>query len=155
MSKDALIRAFHSSGAFKSDPNGGFTLASGQVSPFYVDCRTLMADPGARRLVAQLAWELIGRLELDCLGGLEIGAISIATFISDYAYGATPRKEWRTFVVRKQAKIMDWGSRSRASLNRRSRADRRRRPHQRGFGSQSRGGGAGSGPRCSERSRHR
>ena len=36
--------------------------------------------------------------------GLEIGAISIATTISDYAYAATPRQEWRTFVVRKQPK---------------------------------------------------
>ncbi len=104
MSKDALIRAFHTSGSFKSEPNGGFKLASGQISPFYVDCRTLLADPGARRVVAELAWQLIGRLEFDCIGGLEIGAISIATSISDYAYGATPRKEWRTFVVRKQAK---------------------------------------------------
>ena len=41
---------------------------------------------------------------IDCLGGLEIGAISIATTISDYGYGTTPLREWRTFVVRKQAK---------------------------------------------------
>src|SRR5688572_33247208 len=104
MSKDALVRAFHTTGSFKSEPNGGFKLASGQISPFYVDCRTLMADPGARHLVARLAWELISRLEVDCIGGLEIGAISIATSISDYAYGASPRREWRTFVVRKEAK---------------------------------------------------
>jgi len=36
--------------------------------------------------------------------GLEIGAISIATTVSDYCYEATPRRDWRTFVVRKQAK---------------------------------------------------
>jgi orotate phosphoribosyltransferase len=41
---------------------------------------------------------------IDCLGGLEIGAISIATTISDYGYGTTPLRGWRTFVVRKQAK---------------------------------------------------
>jgi orotate phosphoribosyltransferase len=35
---------------------------------------------------------------------LEIGAISIATTISDYAFGASPAQDWRTFVVRKQAK---------------------------------------------------
>jgi hypothetical protein len=35
---------------------------------------------------------------------LEIGAISIATSISDFAYAATLRREWRTFFVRKQAK---------------------------------------------------
>ena len=32
------------------------------------------------------------------------GAISIATTISDYAYTATPKQEWKTFVVRKQPK---------------------------------------------------
>jgi orotate phosphoribosyltransferase len=43
-------------------------------------------------------------VELDCLGGLEIGAISIATTISDFAFAAQPSRQWRTFVVRKQAK---------------------------------------------------
>ena len=41
---------------------------------------------------------------IDCLGGLEIGAIAIATTISDYAYASPSKREWRTFVVRKQAK---------------------------------------------------
>jgi orotate phosphoribosyltransferase len=43
-------------------------------------------------------------VEIDCLGGLEIGAISIATTISDFAYAAEAKRQWRTFVVRKQAK---------------------------------------------------
>jgi len=99
-----LVAAFHKTQAFKWDPKGGFKLASGLMSPFYVDCRTLMAFPHARHLVARKAWEVIRDLQVDCLGGLEIGAISIATSISDYAYSASPRREWRTFFVRKQAK---------------------------------------------------
>lgn len=63
-----------------------------------------MAFPHARHLVARKAWEVIRDLQVDCLGGLEIGAISIATSISDYAYSASPRREWRTFFVRKQPK---------------------------------------------------
>lgn len=102
--RDELARAFHETRSFKWDPEKGFTLASGQVSPFYVDCRALMAHPSARRLVAQLAYEALRSVELNCLGGLEIGAISIATTISDFAYAARPPREWRTFVVRKQAK---------------------------------------------------
>ncbi len=102
--KEELARAFHETHSFKWDPDKGFKLASGQVSPFYVDCRALMAYPGARRLVAQLAHEALVSVELNCLGGLEIGAISIATTISDYAFVASPRRDWRTFVVRKQAK---------------------------------------------------
>jgi orotate phosphoribosyltransferase len=63
-----------------------------------------MAYPGPRKLVGQLAHEALDDATIDCLGGLEIGAISIATTISDYCYGATPSRNWRTFVVRKQAK---------------------------------------------------
>ncbi|MEP6934972.1 MAG: orotate phosphoribosyltransferase [Nitrospirota bacterium] len=102
--RDALARAFHDTQSFKWDPIKGFTLASGQTSPFYVDCRSLMAYPGSRRLVGHLAHDTLAGVTIDCLGGPEIGAISIATTISDYCYGATPRRDWRTFVVRKQAK---------------------------------------------------
>lgn len=102
--KVELANAFHETHSFKWDPATGFTLASGLKSPFYVDCRSLMAHPGPRRLVAHLAYESLRAVEFDCLGGLEIGAISIATSISDFAFVAQPARTWRTFVVRKQAK---------------------------------------------------
>ena len=102
--KVQLAKAFHETHSFKWDPATGFTLASGLKSPFYVDCRSLMAHPGSRRLVASLAYESLRSVELDCLGGLEIGAISIATSISDFACVAQPPRAWQTFVVRKQAK---------------------------------------------------
>ena len=102
--KEDLAKAFHKTQSFKWDPVTGFTLASGLKSPFYVDCRSLMAHPESRRLVANLAYEALRPVELDCLGGLEIGAISIATSISDFAFTAQPPRMWRTFVVRKQAK---------------------------------------------------
>lgn len=102
--REQLAKAFHDTQSFKWDPDKGFKLASGLTSPFYVDCRSLMAHPGARRLVAQLAYEALHTVQFDCLGGLEIGAISIATSISDYAFAAQPQRDWRTFVVRKQAK---------------------------------------------------
>jgi len=102
--QEKLAQAFHDTQSFKWDREKGFTLASGQTSPFYVDCRSLMAHPSARRLVGQLAHEALAGLAIDCLGGLEIGAISIATTISDYTYSNSPKRDWRTFVVRKQAK---------------------------------------------------
>lgn len=102
--KEQLAKAFCDTHSFKWDKEKGFILASGQTSPFYVDCRALMAHPSARRLVGRLAHEALADVAVDCLGGLEIGAIAIATTISDYAYGASPKREWRTFVVRKQAK---------------------------------------------------
>lgn len=102
--QEQLAKAFRDTHSFKWDPDKGFTLASGQTSPFYVDCRALMAYPSARRLVGMLAHEALTGVAIDCLGGLEIGAISIATTISDYSFGSAPRRDWRTFVVRKQAK---------------------------------------------------
>ncbi|MDE3242425.1 MAG: orotate phosphoribosyltransferase [Nitrospirota bacterium] len=99
-----LADAFIATHAFKWDPAGGFKLASGATSPFYVDCRVVMAHPGPRHLVAQAAYEALRGVDCDCIGGLEIGAIAIATAISAYAYTAQPRRDWRTFVVRKQPK---------------------------------------------------
>ena len=63
-----------------------------------------MAHPRARQLVARLAVELLTSLSIQCIGGLEIGAIALATAISDYGLIEAPRREWRTFVVRKQLK---------------------------------------------------
>ncbi len=104
MRKTDLAKAFLATRSFKHDPVNGFKLASGATSPFYVDCRVLMAHAGPRRLVAELAYDALKVLSFDCLGGLELGAISISVAISDYALSATPSRDWRTFVVRKQAK---------------------------------------------------
>jgi orotate phosphoribosyltransferase len=102
--KSELAKAFRETQSFKWDPDTGFRLASGFKSPFYVDCRSLMAHPEPRHLVANLAYEALRSANFDCLGGLEIGAISIATSISDFAFAAQPPRTWRTFVVRKTAK---------------------------------------------------
>lgn len=102
--QEQLAKAFHDTGSFKWDRANGFKLASGEISPFYVDCRTLMAHPEARRLVAQLAYDTLVGVEFDCLGGLELGAIPIALTISDFACAAAFPHLWRTFVVRKQTK---------------------------------------------------
>ena len=97
--------------AFKWDPDKGFVLASGETSPYYVDCRTLLAHPDARWLVAKLACTAIRDLSLDAVGGLEIGAIPLATAISDYAFATQPSKTYATFIVRKQAKDHGLGKR--------------------------------------------
>lgn len=102
--RDQLAKTFHATQSFKWNRDKGFKLASGEISPFYVDCRTLMAHPEARRLVAQLAYDALTDIEFDCLGGLELGAIPIAVTISDFACAASRRRLWRTFVVRKQPK---------------------------------------------------
>ena len=104
MSKDALIQAFHDLEAFKWNAQEGFRLASGKTSPYYVDCRIVLAHPYSRHLVSKLAFDLLKSQDFHLIGGLEIGAIPLATSISDCAFSATPQHEWRTFVVRKQPK---------------------------------------------------
>ena len=97
--------------AFQWNPRTGFVLASGATSPYYVDCRALLAHPDARWLVAQLACAAIRDLPIDAVGGLEIGAIPLATAISDYAFATQPSKTYDTFIVRKQAKDHGLGKR--------------------------------------------
>jgi len=97
--------------AFKWDPDNGFLLASGKTSPYYVDCRALLAHPDARWLVANLTCTAIHQLSFEAVGGLEIGAISLATAISDYAFATQPSRFYRTFVVRKQPKGHGLGKR--------------------------------------------
>jgi orotate phosphoribosyltransferase len=101
--KTDLIKHFLKTKSFKHDPVNKFRLSSGIESEFYVDCKTLTGDPLARNLLARYAFDKIGNLHFDCIGGLEIGAIAIGTTISDYAL-ARAAKEWPTFVVRKEVK---------------------------------------------------
>ena len=101
--KNELIKYFLDTKSFKHDPVNKFRLSSGVESEFYVDCKTLMADPMARAKVAQYAYEKIKGLHFDSIGGLEIGAIAIATIISDYGL-KIDAQTWPTFVVRKQVK---------------------------------------------------
>ena len=104
MFTNQLATLFWKYEAFKWDSNDSFLLASGKKSPFYIDCRALLAHPDARWLVANLACAAICELTFETVGGLEIGAIPLATAISDYAFATQPSKTYRTFVVRKQAK---------------------------------------------------
>ena len=50
-------------------------------------------------------------LSINAMGGLEIGAIPLATAISDYAFATQPPKTYDTFIVRKHAKEHGLGKR--------------------------------------------
>src|SRR2546428_7584157 len=103
MGKLDLAKAILETGSFHWKTTPQFTLASGRVSEYYVKCKQLLSPPKYRRIFAELIADHLKGWEVQAVGGMEIGAIRIATAVSDYVYDRTGR-ELRTFVVRKKAK---------------------------------------------------
>src|SRR2546426_6459547 len=103
MGKLDLAKALLETGSFHWKTTPQFTLASGRVSEYYVNCKQLLAHPKYRRILAELIAEHLKGWDVQAVGGMEIGAIPIATAVSDYVYDRTGR-ELRTFVVRKKPK---------------------------------------------------
>src|SRR5437660_10061956 len=103
MGKLDLAKAILATGSFHWKTRPQFTLASGRVSEYYVNCKQLLSHPKYRRILAELIAEHLKGWDIQAVGGMEIGAIPIATAVSDYVYDRTGR-ELRTFVVRKKPK---------------------------------------------------
>ncbi|MGH6981801.1 MAG: orotate phosphoribosyltransferase [Stellaceae bacterium] len=86
----------------KSFSTGGeFKLASGAGSTFYFDMKKTMFDPEGAALIADVLFETIKNDGVDQVGGLEIGAVPIATAV---AVRSWPERPIRAFFVRKEAK---------------------------------------------------
>lgn len=103
MGKFDLAKAVLETGSFYWKAAPQFTLASGRVSEYYVNCKQLLAHPRYRRILAELIAQHLKGWDVQAIGGMEIGAIPIATAVSDYIYDRTGR-ELRTFVVRNKPK---------------------------------------------------
>jgi orotate phosphoribosyltransferase len=80
---------------------GDFRLASGAGSSFYFDLKKTVFDPEGAKLVADVLFEAIRRDAVEQVGGLEIGAVPIATAV---AVRSWPERPIRAFFVRKEAK---------------------------------------------------
>jgi orotate phosphoribosyltransferase len=81
---------------------GRFTLASGKESSYYINSKKAIFNAEAIWLLGDVLWELTRDLEVQAIGGLEIGAIPMAT-----AAALRYHEEGRSleaFFVRKQAK---------------------------------------------------
>src|SRR5207237_9450862 len=102
-----LVQAFLQTNSFLWNKDKPFKLSSGRESVFYVNCKGVLSHPRYRILIARLVCEKIKDVldKVDVVGGMEIGAIPIASAISDYYFQHTqPSRELRTFVVRKNPK---------------------------------------------------
>ena len=81
---------------------GEFTLASGQKSSYYLDCRKVTLSSRGAILVGAGILQTLEDVPFDTIGGLTLGADPVVGAVLTVA-GAAGR-ELRGFIVRKQAK---------------------------------------------------
>lgn len=77
-------------------------LASGKTSTFYFNMKPTMLDSEGAHLIATLILDQLDGVDADLIGGLEMGAVPIASAVTAVAH-ARGRK-LPAFFVRKQAK---------------------------------------------------
>ena len=77
-------------------------LASGRTSTVYFNMKPTMLDPQGAYLIARLILDVIKDDNAQFVGGLEMGAVPIATAIA--AVSAVQRRPVNAFFVRKEAK---------------------------------------------------
>jgi orotate phosphoribosyltransferase len=81
---------------------GNFTLASGKKSTYYVNSKKAIFYSEAVSLLGELLWEATKDLNIQAIGGLEVGAIPMAAAAAmRYHQEGRPLEG---FFVRKQAK---------------------------------------------------
>jgi orotate phosphoribosyltransferase len=81
---------------------GSFTLASGKTSTYYINSKKAIFNGEIASLLGDALWDLTKDLDIQAMGGLEVGAIPMAT-----AAAVRYHREGRSlegFFVRKQAK---------------------------------------------------
>lgn len=83
-------------------------LASGKTSTYYFNMKPTMLDAEGAHVIATLILAAIADLDADFIGGLEMGAVPLASAVAAVSHGGN--KPVNAFFVRKQAK--DHGTRS-------------------------------------------
>jgi orotate phosphoribosyltransferase len=88
----------------RSVKRGSFTLASGQQSSYYIDCRMATMSAEGMRLIGRMGWEAIQRegWRPAAVGGLTLGADPVAYAIAAASFGSGAAVD--AFSVRKEAK---------------------------------------------------
>src|SRR5438552_9057 len=109
MSKPSLSAAAASTGGRPTtDPKAAraplreITLVSGRKSDFYFNLKPTMLDAEGALLLAELTLDALAPEELDYIGGLEMGAVPIASAVA--ALSALRGNPLHAFFVRKQPK---------------------------------------------------
>lgn len=87
--------------AFQYRPAKPFTLASGRLSPTYLDCKTALSLPQALAVLGPLVVTNLQR-DITAVGGLTMGADPIAISASMASAGTPHPVKW--FSIRKKSK---------------------------------------------------
>lgn len=80
----------------------GVKLVSGRTSSFYFNMKPTMLHPEGASLIAESILDALGAEKADYIGGLEMGAVPIATAVSAASHARG--KPLPAFFVRKAAK---------------------------------------------------
>lgn len=81
---------------------GRFTLASGKESTYYINSKKALFYSEAVWLLGEVIWQMTKDLDLQAVGGLEVGAIPMAAAVAQRYHQEGRRLEG--FFVRKQTK---------------------------------------------------
>lgn len=82
--------------------NGEFELASGDKSKYFFDMKLIAMDPEGSDLIANAILEILKQEDVDYIGGLESGAIPIASVVANKSLRIG--KQIPAFFVRKKPK---------------------------------------------------
>jgi orotate phosphoribosyltransferase len=103
MADDAAKRRLIEIVKVRSFSTGGETkLVSGRSTNFYFNMKPSMLHPESAYLIATLTLEALRDARVDFIGGLEIGAVPLATAVAVLSQAAG--RPLGAFFVRKQAK---------------------------------------------------
>jgi orotate phosphoribosyltransferase len=97
--KKQKLRAIISRSSLLRD--GEFRLTSGRSSNFFFDLKKTMLDPEGASLLADLLFDRIKGEQVDCIGGMETGAIPV---VATLCMRSWPEKPIKGFFIRKEAK---------------------------------------------------
>jgi orotate phosphoribosyltransferase len=88
--------------SFRHSDRPVFKLASGRMSPYYVDCKKVTLDPGGAALIGRLVFARIRSLHPMGIGGLTLGAdpIALAVALTSHLNG----QPIPAFIIRKEPK---------------------------------------------------
>lgn len=78
-----------------------FALSSGRSSNFFFDMKRTMFDPRGAALLAELLFDMVRGETVDCIGGLETGAIPLVAMVCARSW---PEQPLNGFFVRKEMK---------------------------------------------------